>query len=45
MVERCVVVPLAVGLAAVPGRASLESRGLFPGRAAVKTILSTNESM
>ena len=42
MVERCVAVPLAVGLAAVPGRTSLESVGLFPGRATVKTVTQRN---
>ena len=37
-VEGCVAVPLAEELAAVPGRTYLESRGFFPGRAAVKTL-------
>ena len=37
--EKCVAVRLAERLAAVSGGTYLESRGLFPGRAAVKLLL------
>ena len=37
------MVPLAVGLAAVSGRTYLESRGLFPCRAAVQTVTQRNQ--
>ena len=43
--EKCVAVRLAERLAAVSGGTYLESHGLFPGRAAVKTATQRNQHM